>query len=567
MDNNEIKIIEASAEEQTEAQTATKKVAFKNIFKTIGAFFKKIFSFFKSDKIKNEALFKRGGYSVVITALVLAGLILFNWLVSSLADRFNLEFDMTSDKKNSISEENKEYIENLDADVEITICGTEEEYADRMAYDAQRYYSVIISSNSELEYFVQTPNLIAKYNDYNDKITVKYVDMQSTEFAAITASYPSYSLAYGDILVTSSASGNKRVKLLTFDDIYVTSEDSSYASYGYISYTLSANRIETALTSAINYVTSADTKNVAILSGHSDKNYASAYSELLATNNYKITEISDKLITTISNEYDSIIICAPTIDFIGSELDVISEFLDNDGKMGKGLIFFADATCPSLPNLYGFLKQWGIEVGEGIVFETDDNRHLENAPSTIAVLGVELEDDDITSDITMAITDYNVPMKTCDSSTYERKATALMQTSNTAVVAPVGASTDWADYTDDDKKQFDCVIQSVESDYDSDNNIITSYVMAFSSVEFVQSTWASYSNLSNQDIVMLCTDRAAHVGDTSMIFTSKVIQEQSFAADVTEGSAKTVSTIFMFIIPIAVIAFGIVVFVRRRNAR
>ena len=235
--------------------------------------------------------------------------------------------------------------------------------------------------------------------------------------------------------------------------------------------------------------------------------------------------------------------------------------------MGKGLIFFADASCPSLPNLYGFLKQWGIEVGEGIVFETDSSNHIQNAPSTIGIYGVELEDDDITADITMAIADYNVPMKTCDSSTYEREATALMQTSDTAVVAPVGSASDWADYTNDDKKQFDCVIQSVESDYDSENNLITSYVMAFSSVEFVQSTWASFNSLSNQDIVLLCTDRAAHVDDTSMIFTSKVIEEQSFAASVNEGSTKTVSTIFMFIIPIAVCAFGIVVFVRRRNAR
>ncbi len=563
MNNNEINIIEASADEQTEAQNATKK----NVFKTTGAFFAKIFSFLKSDKIKNEALFKRGGYSVAIIALVLAALIIFNWLVSSLADRFNLEFDMTADKKNSISQENKEFIENLDAEVEITVCGIEEEYADRMAYDAQTKYGVTISSNAEYEYFVQTPTLVAKYHDYNDKINVKYVDMQSTEFTAITSSYPSYSFNYGDILVISSASGTKRVKQLAFDDIYAVSEDTTYASYGYTSYILSANRIETALTSAINYVTNADTKNVAILSGHSDNNYSSAYSELLATNNYNITEISDKLITSISNEYDSIIICSPTIDFIGSELDVISEFLDNDGKMGKGLIFFADASCPSLPNLYGFLKQWGIEVGEGIVFETSDNRHIESAPSTIFVYGTQLEDDDITADITMAVTDYNVPMKTCDSSTYEREATALMQTSDTAVVAPVGAASDWADYTNDDKKQFDCVIQSVESDYDSENNLITSYVMAFSSVEFVQSTWASFNSLSNQDIVLLCTDRAAHVDDTSMIFTSKVIEEQSFAASVNEGSTKTVSTIFMFIIPIVICAFGIVVFVRRRNAR
>lgn len=562
--NNEtIEIIETS----DEANIETKEK--KNVFCAIGAFFGKIGNFFKKfkgDKIKNEALFKRGGYSLAITALVLVALIVFNWLVGSLADRFNLEFDMTSDKKNSISEENLEYIKNLDADVTVTICATEDDYTDYMAYYAQNYYSVTISSSSELEYFSQTVNLVAKYNDYNDKIVIKYVDPQSTEFTAITTNYSSYSLAYGDMIVTSDASGKERVKVLNFDDIYVTSESSS--SY-YYSYTLSANKLETALTSAIAYVTSADTKKVALLSGHSENNYTSAYTELLTTNNYDITEIADNIITSISDEYDAIIISAPSIDFIGSELDAIADFLENDGKMGKGLIFFADATCPALPNFYDFLKQWGISVSEGLLFETNSDNHSPESPSTMVVYPVELEDDEITSTMlsSAAIANYHVPMNVCEPATTERAAVALMQTLDSVVVAPIGSGADWADYTDEDKKQFDCVIQSVESDYDSENNLLTSYVMAFSSVEFVQSTWASYESLCNQNIVIACTDRAAHVGDTSMIFTSKVISDQSFASAVTETSTKAITVIFMFIVPIVVIALGIYVFVRRRNAR
>ena len=116
-------------------------------------------------------------------------------------------------------------------------------------------------------------------------------------------------------------------------------------------------------------------------------------------------------------------------------------------------------------------------------------------------------------------------------------------------------------------KSFDCVIQSVESDYDKDNNNITSYVMAFASVEYVQSEWASYAALSNQDIVMACTDRAAHVGDTSMIFTSKFIKNQSFANKVTQSNTKTMLIIFVVLLPVAIITTGIVVFIRRRNAR
>ena len=555
----------------TTAAEVENEKSFKDVLCAVGGFFKKIGLFFaglfKSDKIKNENLFRRGGYSLVITAVVLVGVIVLNVLVSALADRFNLEFDMTSDKKNSISEENIDYIKNLDADVTVTICGTKEDYSSYMSYYAQNYYSVTISSNSDLEYFEQTITLVDKYNDYNDRIVIKYVDPQSTEFTAITSTYSSYSLNYGDMIVTSSAGGKERVKVLTFSDIYATTEDTTYSYYGYSSSTLSANRLETALTSAIAYVTSADSKKVAVLSGHSSNSYTDAYKELLTSNNYDITDISDSIITEISSDYDAIIISAPTIDFVDTEIEIIADFLENGGNMGKGLIFFADATCPALPNFYSFLQQWGISVSEGLVLETYSSNHISGDPSTMVVYPAELEDDDITSNLTYAISGYVVPMQVCEPATTERTATALMQTLETTVAAPVGSSSDWADYTDDDKMQFDCVIQSVESDYDSENNHLTSYVMAFSSVEFVQSTWASYSDLCNQDIVMACTDRAAHVGDNSIIFTAKVITDQSFASSVTETNTKIITVVFMFAIPILVIAAGIIVFIRRRNAR
>lgn len=50
----------------------------------------------------------------------------------------------------------------------------------------------------------------------------------------------------------------------------------------------------------------------------------------------------------------------------------------------------------------------------------------------------------------------------------------------------------------------------METARDNDGNTVTSYVMAFASVEYVQSTWASYNDLCNQNIVMAATDRATH---------------------------------------------------------
>ena len=64
-------------------------------------------------KIRNAALFKRGGYSVAVTAAVLAAIILLNVLVGALADRVNLEYDISSSKNNSVSNENAEFIKGV----------------------------------------------------------------------------------------------------------------------------------------------------------------------------------------------------------------------------------------------------------------------------------------------------------------------------------------------------------------------------------------------------------------------------------------------------------------------
>ena len=525
----------------------------------------KIKTFFKkmsSDKIKNQAFFRRGGYSLVLTALVLAGLIVFNWLVSSLADRYHLEFDMTKDKKNSISEDNLEYIESVENDVEIIVCMPEDRYVDVMISVLREYYGLPVNTYTEVEYLSQTINLLNKYPTYNDNITLRYIDPQSTEWTAISTKYlDDYNFFYGDMIVTSTIDGVEHVEVLNFDEIYNITQDT--ATYQYV---ISSNKLESALTTAIMSVTTSNEKTAAILTGHGGESSFSAYKLLLERNNYKVTEISDQLITSISSDFDIVVISAPEKDFLVEELNVISEFLDNDGKLGKGLVYFADATAKYHPTLSAWLKQWGIEVSEGILFGTATGDYLPSSPSVLPmapVAGI-----DLTADINyIAIAESNVPMKAVEITDYKRKATSLMKTGNSVVVAPIGAAADWNDYKDEDKQSFDTVIQSKQTAASSEGTELSSYVMAFSSAKIIQSDIAASSELCNQDIVMLCTQQAAHAEDIEVFITEKVITDEFFTDKITEDDAKTIRTIFMFVIPFAVITVGIVVFVRRRNAR
>ena len=515
----------------------------------------------KPKLIKNQALLKRGGYAMGITAAVLAGLIVFNVLIAVLAQRVNLEFDMSLTAQNSMSEENIDFVKNLDKEVNVTVCAKAEDYVgEYMNYYAQQYGV----TETYTDYYKQTITLLDKYRDYNKKIKIDYVDTQSTEFTQITTKYSNQTINYGDIIVTCNDGGNERYKIIGYKDIYVLSEDDTYAAYGVTTSTVSANNIETALTSAISYVTSSKTKKVAFITGHSKADYSESYRNLLKTNNYEIELISDTLITNISDEFDALFIVAPTTDFIDTELDAIAKFLDNDGKYEKGLVFFADAGAPYLPNLYEYLEEWGIGVGEGILFETNANNHIPNEPTTLGSYPVS--EDKINNGISACITGYNVPIKALFEEEGTYKVTSLIETPESVVAAPVGTANNWNGADNYTKAAYSTVMQSERMTYDKDNVEINNYVFAFSSTEFIYSDYAEMAQISNKNIALAAAERAVGAEDTGVSFVSKTIENESFSDSVTQSSSSLITIIFMIALPVGLLATSIYVYIRRKNS-
>lgn len=513
----------------------------------------------KPKKLKNQAAFKRGGMALAITAVVVAALIILNVLVSALSKRVTLEFDMTPEKSNTISAENVDFIKAVEDEINVTVCATEDNYLSYISYYAQNYYQ----AEANTDYFEQTLKLIKKYEDYNKNINIQFIDTQSTEFTAFTSKYSTLNFIPGDILVSCERNGNERHKQISFADIYELTDQTGYASYGG-SYTITGNNIESALTSAIAYVVSDETKRVALYTGHSAKNYSSMYIELLKDNNYEVDVLEDTVIKSISTDYDIAVLMAPSIDFMSEELDAISEFLNNDGKQGKGLMFFGDASNPALPNLSEFLVEWGIEINDGILFETDEKSRSASDPCTMYVYP---STNDLTSEMSACIVGYSIPMLAVSPADEAITATEYMLTAKSVVVAPVGVTADWSDYEESDKAQFAGVIQSVRIGSESDGTTANqSCVTAFASVEYIQSQWAEYTQLANKDITLACTNIAAGVTEESITFVSKTITNSSFASSVSAMGTKIIRLVFMILLPIVMVVAGIYIYIRRKNA-
>lgn len=524
----------------------------------IAGFFKK-FKLKRKKLIKNQALLKRGSYSLVITVMVIVAAIVVNIVTGALNDRFVLEFDMTADKNNSINIDNIEFIKNIKDKVNITVCSAEENYSSYMGYFAQQYN---VNDEEAYVYYDQTVKLINKYDDYNKNITIEFIDPQLAEFSKITEKYGTDGLAYGDIIVECEKDGKAKHKIVGFEDIYSLYEDTSGSMYGYTFSTVEGNKIETALSGAIDFVTSDKTKKVAVITGHSSTDYTKSYLSMLKENNYEYTLLEDKIVNGISADYDAVIIPCPSRDFIGSELDGISEFLDNDGKLGKGLIFIADATAPYLPELYDFLEQWGIAIDEGILFATDTNHHLPEDPTTLG--SYALGEDDMLKGMQLCLSGVNVPMYAAFESDNGIKTQTLMGTAESTVAAPKGTKPGWNGADKYEGKVYSTVIEAVKEDYDDDNNPIMSYVTAFSSSDFLESEYNEYPDFSNKEIVFAVSERAVGEEESDISFVSKQITNEYFT--VTEDSAELMRTIFMIILPILTIIAAIVVYFRRKNS-
>lgn len=545
------------------------KEKFKIILDAVISFFPKLYkSIFgsKSEKIKNKHLFKRGGYAVAIIALVLVAAVVVNMLVGLLAKRVTLEFDITKEKKNSISEENKEFLRNVDKEVNIYIFApsAEDYYNGGMGEAAQT--KMFYASTSE--YYFQTTMLLEQYDRISDKIKVKYIDPNGTEVGAIISEYGT-SYSYGDILVTCSFKDEngkefKNDRSLGLVDIYTATEDNTYAAMGVTMYEIDGSTLETSLTSAIASVMSTEAIKVGFIASHSNAEAYEYYKKLLEMNNITVENIDDKLITEINKEYDAVVIAAPKKDFVSEEINALSEFLSNDGKLNKSLIFYGDSSYQNLPNFYNFLAEWGIDVEPGIVFETNDSVRGTDY-STYLSLSATSDYPFMTAGQYFA-SGYNIAMKENDNNYLGRETDVILTTNGTSAIVPV--NTDNTKHPGDKyplTKPATCIM-ATESEF-VDNVPAYSRVVAFSSVDFISELYAmSYGSVIdynglNVELLRFVTGTR----DQSIVFDAKTIDPTSQLYVVSSASAKVMRIIFAAIIPVLILAVAFVIFFRRRN--
>lgn len=483
--------------------------------------------------ILNNRRFKHGTLATVMTIGLVAAVVLVNIIFSMLMERLPSQVDLTDNKIFEISDESIDYVKALDKDVKITILATEAEFA---------------GSN---EYYNQANEVINKYKQYSDRITIEYVDLYANP--DIVNKYPNESLYKGYVLVECG----DRYQVLTPYDLFNTEQQqSSSSSTGYTTVIASSNA-EQAMTSAVMFVTDANPITVTVLTGFGETDI-SDFTDMLNKNGYLITE-TNLMTEEIDLDASVAILAAPTRDLDEASLKKLDEFLDNNGRLGKNLLYFTGAEQPLLPKLGEFLEEWGIAVNDGYLAETDSN-YIYYSP---LMMMQEYDADAYTEDLNTSL-----PLLVSYARSFEqlfdaqggRTTEILFKTHSSAVLIPSDAPEDFT-LEDGEKDVYYTGIRGFRTVYEGTTALISG-VAAFGSVDMISSSYLSFSAIGNAEYMLNVVNTLTNKAEGIKI-VSKTLGTESLG--ISASSANTIGMIFQIALPVIVILAGGFVWIRRRN--
>ena len=488
----------------------------------------------KFKKFMKSRKAKHGTVAMAITALVIVMVIVLNIIIGLLVNRFpDLELDLTSNNSFALQDDTIDYVSHLNNDVTVYILMDKDKF------------------ESQGTYFVQAQKMLNKMASKSDgKMKIKYVDLTSNP--SFTSNYPNVdwqsSSANNIVLVESG----KQYKVLTLTDCFEYDEQ-TYNYYG--TYSFTGTKIEQAVVTAILNVSTDDKVVVDMIKGNNEQDYSSLKS-LLENNAYQVNDVS---LATGDFDKDAkvAIMYAPSVDLDEKIVEKLSTWLSNDGKYGRSLIYVPTADMGEMPNLDDFLKEWGMSIDRGYVFETDETA-LVNASSPYAFTvsyGDYYKDNLKNSKIPVVVSESHAV-----NITDENTAHALLKTTNKAGVLPIDADKSW-DYKDAITGNGENVAaEGVMTNEDKKS----SRVVVFGSYVMFSDTIMQYNSFNNSAYFMNVINTIADKEDVGITIESKSIDNTELGiTDV--ATQNTMLVVFVIVIPIAILVAGFVFWLRRRN--
>lgn len=318
-------------------------------------------------KASKKRRLRIGATATVLTVVVAVGLVLFNVIAGVIAERFPLNIDLTDENLYTLTEDSVKIAKGIDKDVELVVF-----YDEDLFVSPENYIGSSENGGTELAVvFREFYKALEQYKSYSGgKLTYSFVDLQLNP----TSEYLEYGVTSMDILFLIRGEDDEKTnddvyRIANIEDLYSYEQDLS-GNYTYVS------RVERILASKVNSVVRNEDPVIQVLTGHSENsNVIAGLRSLYELNGFVMEELDLRKVNLNFNERATIaVIAAPLLDYTEEELARITAWLNNDNKLERHLLVFTDTTA-DCPVLYEYLDvEWGIEVTDELIWETDNNR-------------------------------------------------------------------------------------------------------------------------------------------------------------------------------------------------
>lgn len=301
---------------------------------------KEMISSYREQRKRNKKLLKHGTYSMAVTAVVIAIVVVLNLVVQEIPSKYR-EIDLSSQKLYTIGEQPEKILKNLKKDVTL-------------------YYIAQDGTESS-----DIKNLLEKYEEGSKHITVEQKDPAvSPKFAS---QYTSDNISNNSIIVVC---GDKS-KVVDYSSMYETSIN--YQTY---SQEVTGFDGEGQLTSAINYVVSDNMPVLYNLEGHDESSMSETMKETIEKANIEIKSLNLLSEEAVPDDAECLFIFAPATDLTKEEADKIISYLENGGKA----LIVSNYTDEDMPNFESVLENYGVQPVDGIVLEGNTDNYVSQNP-------------------------------------------------------------------------------------------------------------------------------------------------------------------------------------------
>ena len=465
------------------------------------------------NKPKNRIALQGGSYSLIITAIVLALLIVVNIFASALPSTLT-QYDISASQLYSITSNTKAVVNALTKDVTI-------------------YWIVQADEEDKV-----IENLLDKYDSLSDHIEVvkKNPDV-----------YPTFAQQYTDETVENNSlvvESGDRYRFIGYDDIYLYETDMTSYSYN------ASFDGEGAITSAIDYVVSEELPQVYVLEGHGEAELPETFSDQIEKENMELHTFSLLTEDAVPEDADCVMIYSPATDISQEEKDMLADYAANGGKL---LVMAGPTEEDDLENLYSLLADYGVTANEGIVIEGDREHYAFQSPFA-------LMPDMASSDITDSLIEEHyypiMPISRGLTVSDDTSVTTLLTTSDAAFSKIAGY--DLTTYEKEDGDIDGPFALAVSIDCGNDGRIVW-----FASSSFLDDAYNAYSSGANVNLGMNAL--SAMIGESeAMAIRSKSLNYNYLT--ISESTSSLLKTMMIGVFPLLYLGVGIgVVLVKRRR--